>query len=47
MKRTVCFDWTPGDCWQTWEIDVVNCGSFYLYNVPDTIACNYVYCGTN
>lgn len=47
VQGTMCFDWAPGDCWQTWEIDIVNCGDFYLYNLPDTIACSYRYCGTD
>jgi cysteine-rich repeat protein len=47
VQRTICADWSPGPCWQTWEISVVNCGNFYLYNLPNTIACNYRYCGRN
>jgi cysteine-rich repeat protein len=47
VQRSICADWSPGDCWQTWEISVVNCGSFYLYNLPNTIACAYRYCGRN
>jgi len=47
VMRTVCFDWSPGDCWQTWEIEVVNCVNYYLYNLPDTTSCSYRYCGSD
>ena len=47
VQRTVCFDYTPSDCWQTSEIEVVNCGNYYLYNLPNPLSCNYRYCGSN
>jgi hypothetical protein len=47
VQRQVCFDWSPGPCWQMAQISVVNCGNFYLYNLPNPVGCSLRYCGRN
>ena len=41
----VCFNWNNTCNWQA-NIQVVNCGDFYLYNLPIVPSCNGRYCGT-
>ena len=31
-------------CFQTWDIKVKNCGTFFVYNLPRTPGCNMAYC---
>ncbi len=45
VSRTVCFAWTDTDCNREAEIQVRNCGDYYLYDLPDTPACRLRYCG--
>ena len=47
VSRQVCFHWTSSCCdWST-NINVTNCGSYYLYYLSGTPACRLRYCGTN
>lgn len=45
-SRKVCFHWSENCCnWST-NIKVTNCGSYYVYYLHRTPACNLRYCGT-
>jgi hypothetical protein len=45
VSRTTCFNWANDTCqWQA-NIEVVNCGLFYLYHLPDAPLCALRYCG--
>ena len=44
ISRTVCFSWSSHCCyWQT-SVEVINCGQYYIYNLPNTPGCDYAYC---
>ena len=44
ISRTVCFSWSSNCCeWQT-SVEVINCGQYYIYNLPNTPACYLAYC---
>ncbi|HEY8376613.1 MAG TPA: DUF4215 domain-containing protein, partial [Nannocystis sp.] len=45
VNRQACFHWSGNTCnWST-QIQVVNCGEFYLYNLVEPTACYLRYCG--
>ena len=47
VKMTVCFKagsvCPPSSCGEV-EIEAINCGSYYVYDLPDTPGCAYAYC---
>ena len=44
ISRTVCFSYSSNCCyWQT-SVEVINCGQYYIYNLPNTPVCNLAYC---
>ena len=47
VSRKVCFHWDKNVCWSEIHITVRNCGSFYVYKLPRTPACDLRYCGNN
>ena len=47
VTRQVCFHWNSNCCnWST-NIQVRNCGPFYVYHFSGTPTCNLRYCGTD
>ena len=46
VKRTVCFSDRSSDCKYRKQIDVKNCGSYFIYNLISP-PCNSRYCGTD
>ena len=46
VTRTVCFNgYDPQDpCFENTEIQVRNCGTYFLYYLPDTPLCMARYC---
>ncbi|CAF1031671.1 unnamed protein product [Adineta steineri] len=44
VNGTVCFNWDTAVCRYSSFISVVNCGSFYIYNLPPAPACMMRYC---
>ena len=49
VTRTVCFNWTSGCCHFSINIQVRNCGAYYVYyfhSTPNNGQCNFSYCGT-
>ena len=45
VVRTVCFSWVGGCCNRQRDIEVMNCGLFYVYKLVPTGPCSYRYCG--
>ena len=44
ISQTVCFSLGSNCCqWQT-SVEVINCGWYYIYNLPDTPVCSLAYC---
>ena len=45
---TVCFKngavCPPSTCYKSIDIEVINCGSYYVYDLLSTDACAYAYC---
>ena len=47
VTRQVCFHWNSNCCnWST-NIEVRNCGSFYVYRFSGTPTCQLRYCGSD
>ena len=44
ISRTVCFSNFDGCCWGEAGVEVINCGQYYIYNLPNTPACKLAYC---
>ena len=42
--RQVCFSY-DGDCWRSTDVEIKNCGLYYLYKLKRTPSCSYKYCG--
>ena len=47
VTRQVCFHYFSKCCWQSTNIEVRNCGSFYVYRFSGTPHCELRYCGTD
>ena len=47
VTRKVCFHWTSDCCYWSTDIEVRNCGSYYVYYLSGTPACWLRYCGTD
>ena len=47
VSRQVCFHWTASCCEWSTNINVTNCGSYYVYYLSGTPVCTLRYCGTN
>jgi len=47
VTRQVCFHWFDGCCHWSTNIEVRNCGSFYVYHFSAPPACHLRYCGSN
>ncbi|XP_078356255.1 transmembrane protease serine 9-like isoform X2 [Oculina patagonica] len=45
VQRKVCFHWSSGCCQWSRDIQVRNCGGFYVYKLPETPGCSMRYCG--
>ncbi|XP_078383960.1 uncharacterized protein LOC144666402 isoform X2 [Oculina patagonica] len=45
--RKVCFNGYNNCCYKTVEINVRNCGSFYIYRLKKLSVCNARYCGSD
>ena len=44
VERTVCFNWVGDTCaWQE-KIKVQHCGSYFIYELPNTPGCYLRYC---
>ena len=47
VTRQVCFHWGSNCCTWSVNIEVKNCGSHYVYNLPVSPACSLRYCSTD
>lgn len=47
VPMQVCFNWSGNQCRWAASIEVVNCGGFFLYHLPDTPVCSLRYCGVD
>ncbi|XP_078382764.1 pancreatic secretory granule membrane major glycoprotein GP2-like [Oculina patagonica] len=47
VTRQVCFHYYSNCCWSSTNVQVRNCGSFYVYHFNGTPFCNLRYCGTD
>jgi hypothetical protein len=45
VDRQVCFSFNGNACSWTSQIQVRNCGAFYVFNLPPAPACSLRYCG--
>ena len=47
IQAIVCFNFYGETCkWQT-DVTVTNCGSYFVYYLPDTNACSLAYCSSD
>jgi len=46
VTRQACFNWSSNCCWRSTNIEVRNCGSFYVYHFTGSGGCYHRYCGT-
>ena len=44
VARTVCFNWSGNVCNWSAAIQVRNCGTFYVYKLPNAPNCSLRYC---
>ena len=47
VTRTVCYGWSGHCCRRSNNIEVVNCGLYYVYKLGPTPGCTLRYCGTD
>ena len=47
VTRMVCYSWNSDCCRKSNEIEVVNCGQYYIYKLGDTPACPSRYCASD
>ena len=45
VQRTVCFSFDNNCCLTQTTIEIINCGMYYVYNLPSTPGCYLAYCG--
>ena len=42
--RQICFHWSSHTCYRSTNIEVTNCGDYYVYKLPKRSHCSYRYC---
>ncbi|KAL9961264.1 hypothetical protein ACROYT_G030173 [Oculina patagonica] len=47
VTRQACFHWSGNCCYFKTNIEVRNCGAYYVYYLKDTPGCTLRYCGTD
>ena len=45
VSQTVCFHYYNNCCQRQITVQVINCGSYYVYYLPNVPFCNMAYCG--
>ena len=43
--RQVCFNWDGNSCFRNTDVEIKNCGGFYLYKLKSVPLCGLKYCG--
>ena len=46
VTRKVCYHGWNGCCEDSNDIEVVNCGQYYVYNLSPPPGCDFKYCGS-
>ena len=46
VAGTTCFNWSSNACNFTYPIQITNCDTFYIYQLPAT-SCSLKYCSSN
>ena len=46
IDAKVCFNGWTGGCHESVIVKITNCGSYFVYYLPDTRHCNQRYCAT-
>ena len=47
VTRKVCYSWSSNCCQYSNNIEVVNCGLYYVYKLIPTRNCHFRYCGSD
>jgi hypothetical protein len=47
VTRKVCFNWSGNCCHGSNDIEVVNCGQYYVYELSKIIPGTVRYCGSD
>ena len=47
VRKQVCFSYSGSCCYGSTNINVRNCGNYYVYELVPIGACSYRYCGTD
>ena len=47
VTRKVCYNWISNCCWHSNNIEVVNCGQYYVYKLSRPEYCYFRYCGSD
>ena len=47
VTRRVCYNWNGNCCNWSNNIEVVNCGKYYVYKLSKPPACHLRYCGSD
>ena len=43
--QQVCFNWAGNSCWKNTDVEIKNCGGYYLYKLKAAPGCSLKYCG--
>ncbi len=43
--QQVCFNYWHDTCWENTNVEIKNCGGFYIYKLEVVPFCDYKYCG--
>ena len=43
--RQVCFHWDGNSCWMNTDVEIKQCGGFYIYKFKAVPFCHLKYCG--
>ena len=43
--QQVCFNWAGDSCWKNTDVEIKNCGGYYLYKLKAAPGCSLKYCG--
>jgi hypothetical protein len=47
VTRKVCYSWAGNCCNWSNNVEVVNCGQYYVYKLSPSPDCNLRYCGSD
>ena len=47
VERQICFNWNSDSCMWYENIDITNCGAYFVYKLQSITTCNLRYCADN